>query len=115
MKGKYYSISFGYSWKEDAQVATATVDSYVDAFLCGTGLPFIHEYTWPDGSCYKIVRAECGRLELQKRLNDLLDSCRKRVPYHIKVDSIEVCSGSDKTQAGVIEDRFKSAYPSDFL
>lgn len=44
-------------------------DKFVEFVLTSSGVEFLHEYSWPDGSCYKYVRSNLTSDELKKHLN----------------------------------------------
>lgn len=44
-------------------------EQFVESILANSGVEFLHEYSWPDGSCYKYVRSELTPEQLKKHLN----------------------------------------------
>ena len=108
---KYYSVSFIYSFKnDDVNEVTAAVDMWSEAFLLGAGFQYIHQYTYPDGSCYKIVRCDLSRLDLHTRLSGLFEAGSKRVPYRIGIGSIENVSPDEKRGSRTVMDVFEDFY-----
>lgn len=109
MKKRYYSISF-YSHREKDQnmnEATIVVDGFAEAFLCGAGLPLIHQYTWPDGSCYKIVCSVEEPQDLKRRLNALLSMNAQVVRCGIFVSDVSECPPEQKRGEKTLEAIFK--------
>jgi len=108
---KYYSVNFRYSYdSEYANEVTAAVDMWSEAFLLGAGLQYIHEYTYPDGSCYKIVRCDLSRLDLHTRLSGLIEAAHKHIPHRIGIGSIKDTSPDDKRGARTVRDIFEDFY-----
>ncbi len=48
------------------------VEKHVDEMLNKSGYPFAHQYSWPDGSCYKYVDTGTdGKMKVYKKLRSL--------------------------------------------
>ena len=106
---RYYTLSFVYhvnrkdideSWerlfKEDPKndagfVAspletrvTNYVESFVEAFLTGAGIDFRHEYSWPDGSCYKVIRLH-DEVDIDKMVKLLNSRIEDKALYKLRI------------------------------
>lgn len=111
---RYFSVNFSYhvsreeieeSWKKDPDNALGWISSpaqdeaaweieaWLNAFFCGTGLPMRHDYSYPDGSCYKLVAFEGDADSLHEKLNDLFERYGEPfLPNHLSVENVKEVS-----------------------
>jgi hypothetical protein len=62
-------IHVSLSVDEDAEeVALSFVEHGVEQILADLGMRFIHEYSWPDGSCYKAIEVSGSEDETWAKL-----------------------------------------------
>lgn len=74
----------GALWSPAEGDAASYVETFVEAFLAGAGIEFRHEYSWPDGSCYKLIRIDADQDidELVKLLNSRSES---KTAYKLRI------------------------------